>query len=91
MLGLRLRSLFFNVGWYVGSTIIAVIGFALALPTSIEYYNRFTPATSLVRYLIRDSVPLYLLITLSLTVITMIAVLVARVLRLLLKPSSELE
>jgi 1-acyl-sn-glycerol-3-phosphate acyltransferase len=33
MLGLRLRSLFFNVGWYVGSTIIAIVGMpTLLLP-----------------------------------------------------------
>ena len=31
MLGLRLRSLFFNVGWYVGSTIIAVVGMPILL------------------------------------------------------------
>src|SRR5262245_56461751 len=31
MLGLRLRSLFFNVGWYVGSTIIAIVGMPILL------------------------------------------------------------
>ena len=31
MLGLRLRSLLFNVGWYVGSTIIAIVGMPILL------------------------------------------------------------
>src|SRR5919106_796192 len=31
MLGLQLRSLFFNVGWYVGSTIIAIVGMPILL------------------------------------------------------------
>lgn len=26
MIGLRLRSFFFNVGWYIGSTVIAIVG-----------------------------------------------------------------
>ena len=33
MIGLRLRSFFFNVGWYLGSTVIAIVGAPiLALP-----------------------------------------------------------
>jgi 1-acyl-sn-glycerol-3-phosphate acyltransferase len=31
MLGLRLRSLFFNVGWYVGTAIIAIVGMPILL------------------------------------------------------------
>ena len=31
MLGLRLRSLLFNVGWYVGSAIIAIVGMPILL------------------------------------------------------------
>src|ERR1700741_3220569 len=31
MLGLRLRSLLFNVGWYVGSTVIAIVGMPILL------------------------------------------------------------
>ena len=31
MIGLRLRSLFFNVGWYVGTTILAIAGSPILL------------------------------------------------------------
>ena len=31
MLGLQLRSLFFNVGWYLGTTIIAIVGMPILL------------------------------------------------------------
>ena len=67
----------------VGSAIFAVTWLALSLPSTIEYYNRFTPDSSLARYLIRDKVPPFFGITLSFTVVTMIAALVARVVRLI--------
>lgn len=43
MIGLRLRSFFFNVGWYVGTTILAIVGSPILLMP-----RRFVGAWSLV-------------------------------------------
>ena len=43
MIGLRLRSFFFNVGWYVGTTILAIVGSPILLMP-----RRFVVAWSLV-------------------------------------------
>jgi hypothetical protein len=84
---LLMRRKWFSFIWVpvTGSALFPLVGIVSALPIYIDYYNRFTPDPSLLTYLIRSFAPTLLGGTLSFTVVTLAAALVARVLRSILE------
>jgi len=73
----------------VGSTIFALIRIGVAVPGSIEHYYRFRPDEPLLTFLIWPFALILFSTAVALSVVTLVASLIARVLRSLLDTGSD--